>query len=609
MSGQERRTPHTAVFTAGWPDTAYASLRDDAIQGLRVLLLLNNARRWVHTRAESVHFYNDRLVHRRVSVDFTVPDSSPILERSQVDALLIPLTLLQKNTLINFDLRDEAGDALSVLSIRQTQALTYAMLHAWCRLVLRDAGHERIAPEIATALQGIASLTHRDTVDAWRLFRNAGPADGQFHVLYAEPQFRTVLNRFANSFVLVVPLACPVGIRRTLKFSYDEPLSLRYFHTPPFSGASTVPRSFDAAAPDAPVTSNGCRRPVRDAVGLSATPVRFPIPAAEHCQDYYFEVTAPEGTQIERASLIADRCPAHDDGADSAAGDAGTGYREPANEGSGGGATHVWFDAEAGDLTRVTLHVADVPDGSVCYGQARLRLANDGWIRRSWYVCATSTIILSLIFSAALFAPDRIASGINVALSLFAIIAGGLNIVLASPAHPMEARLLNSLRVLTTIVAVLPLVATMVMLVESVSLVPLGEGLGEGVGADDPRLSLPWTVWISGALLLLAVAVGTLVAVTIHRSRRPKVVRSVWSQSGGDRSRIQTYASFWDAVAGEAYDAPAVIVVSGEGERAAGDEDADAHATGLTQQINRVLHEHGPVVETDGAGAGRRRTS
>jgi hypothetical protein len=217
--------------------------------------------------------------------------------------------------------------------------------------------------------------------------------------------------------------------------------------------------------------------------------------------------------------------------------------------------------------------------------------------------------MLFLIFAAALFAPDRITGGINVALSLFAIIAGGFNFVLASPAHPMEARLLNHLRVLTTAVAVFPLVATMVMLVESVSIVPLAEGLGEELGAEVPNPTLPWTIATSGVLLLLSVVMGVLVRINIYRSRHPQVVRSVWSQSAADNENgAPAYATFWKAVKGESYDAPAVIVVSGEGERAAGDEDAEEHAMGLTQKINKLLHEVGPIADTEGARSSRRRS-
>jgi hypothetical protein len=81
-----------------------------------VALLLSDEPRWVHRRVETVTYRDETSLRRQTSVDFTIPkwvDVYPTGHGSEI--VYIPITLLDKRLLEDFDLRDEAGTVLSLL--------------------------------------------------------------------------------------------------------------------------------------------------------------------------------------------------------------------------------------------------------------------------------------------------------------------------------------------------------------------------------------------------------------------------------------------------------------------------------------------------------------
>ena len=69
-----------------------------------------------------------------------------------------------------------------------------------------------------------------DQTELWRAYKRMWAAERGTHLqhLGKDQLFRAVLDRLANSFVLYGLHDGPVGERRVIKFSYDEPLTLRY---------------------------------------------------------------------------------------------------------------------------------------------------------------------------------------------------------------------------------------------------------------------------------------------------------------------------------------------------------------------------------------------
>jgi hypothetical protein len=98
-----------------------------AILKLRVQRSSRGETAWVHRRVECLEFLDTRAVRWRISVDFDVPLTAPLLSPN---LRLVPVTTLRKSHLVNFDLRDENGAAVWLptsiwISARLTAALAY----------------------------------------------------------------------------------------------------------------------------------------------------------------------------------------------------------------------------------------------------------------------------------------------------------------------------------------------------------------------------------------------------------------------------------------------------------------------------------------------------
>jgi hypothetical protein len=124
-----RRFHRLAAPSSGavpWFDDSLRERRGEIAKA--VLALLIDAERWRHRRVETLTPLSATFVRRRVSLDFTVP-----AERRDGLALgdgqwLLPLAWLRRRQLVNFDLRDAEGRALSVLLTTQTAEVTRAVL-------------------------------------------------------------------------------------------------------------------------------------------------------------------------------------------------------------------------------------------------------------------------------------------------------------------------------------------------------------------------------------------------------------------------------------------------------------------------------------------------
>ena len=188
--------------------------------------LLLNTRRWVHRRTELISFIDENSIRRRVSVDFTLPSlpGGMLDERAGRRVAYVPLTLLRKRVLRSFDLRDEDGRVLPLLTRAQNSAIAREMLLRCAQAVL-GAG-ERLADDVAADLAAITSADdHAGARPA--LERLCRPADGcpsasQRRALMSEPRLRALTEDLVHSFLLLVPVAAQPGVRRILKFSYEE---------------------------------------------------------------------------------------------------------------------------------------------------------------------------------------------------------------------------------------------------------------------------------------------------------------------------------------------------------------------------------------------------
>jgi hypothetical protein len=92
--------------------------------------LIVNRRLWIHRIVDSVVFLDDRRVIRHRSVDFRLPDW-PIFRQCEAvlpsNTYVLPIGLLAKQSLVAFDVSDEAGRALPVLTSMQNRYVDAAM--------------------------------------------------------------------------------------------------------------------------------------------------------------------------------------------------------------------------------------------------------------------------------------------------------------------------------------------------------------------------------------------------------------------------------------------------------------------------------------------------
>jgi len=153
---------------APWPVPGCISLADVQANpaarccvecGRRLLLLLLQSSSWVSHRSEHVSFRDDRSVVRRVNVEFHVPEEAPVFLGDDGQAYsLVPLSVMRRKTLVNFELRDQDGRPVVVPSLRQNQAITESLMLA-CAQAALDTGSVLTGDQDA-ARRDVAGFIH-----------------------------------------------------------------------------------------------------------------------------------------------------------------------------------------------------------------------------------------------------------------------------------------------------------------------------------------------------------------------------------------------------------------------------------------------------------------
>jgi hypothetical protein len=436
MSPTQAAQPHHELDLGGvapWPVPAVVSMADIEADpgarcckecGRRLLLLLLQSSSWVSRRVERVSFRDDRSVVRRVTAEFHVPEEAPVFraEDGQIYGL-VPLSVMRRKTLVNFQIRDDAGRPVVLPSLRQSQAITESLLLA-CADAAADAyggltaGDQR---EVADFVHRVVSGTQRDLLDAYQLLDRGEPE--AVSRLSGQPRFKAILDRMADNFVLWVMIPAGAPRRRTLTFSCDEPLYLHYRE------AGHERRQQDEADTYGLGAKLRSWHPtvLASALGLRPTRIRFPVPSAENTASFHFEIDAPKGVQIVDASLLAGR----------------PGREKPA------------FDRVGGAPT-VGLHVIEVPNGSLSRVQIAMQVATRGWLVTSMFSCWT---VFAFLLTFALHSRALKQAGDLPVAILVGLGAAVASFIAQSDAHGLAAHLLKWARSLALIAVVLPLVA------------------------------------------------------------------------------------------------------------------------------------------------------
>ena len=486
--------------------------------GRRLLLLLLESHTWVSRRVEHVSFRDDRSVVRSVTAEFQVPDEAPVfLGDDGQHHSLVPLSVMRRKTLVNFEIRDHDDRPVALPSLRQNQAITESMLLACAdALAARFNGKSaKTRREIEDFVHRVVSGTQQELLDAYDSLESGREPEVVRKLVGEHPTFKAILDRMADNFIVWVMVPTGGPRRRVLKFSCDEPLYLHYRHSghrKRGNESSGEVHTYELGKKLAPWRLTV----IAAALGLKPTLIRFPVPAAENAASFHFEIDAPKGVQIVEASLLAGP----------------PGDMKPS------------FDHVTGCFPTVALHVIEVPNGSLCRAQIGLQVANRGWLLTSMASCAA---VFGFLLAFALHGDVISKTNDQSVIILVSLAAAVVGFVAQSAAHELAAHLLTWTRSLVLVAAILPLIAMTFILFDGASPTHVAPALWSAAG-------------VSGAIAAL---LG--IVCLFSWRRQQKSVRSPWEQD--HRNRIFEFPpdNFESAERKYRYTKPAMRVESAEG--------------------------------------------
>jgi hypothetical protein len=322
------------------------------------------------------------MIRRHVSVDLTVPPTSePVVEKDSGSIHFVPFALLQKAPLINFDLIDESGASLPLLTKRRNGKLATATLVALAESVISsefEAAHGAEVPEeVERDLWTIAHGAPDVARGKWKALKDpAGPdstAEAWRQQLTQNSDFMLLAEDLSQNFIAVTPLKCRPDDRRVLKFSYEHigrdpvPAIWRPVLTP-FALWLKVTRS--KALPDgtagAPVLP--FREWVTRLVGWAPKAVTIKVHSPGQSPSYHLEVEAPDGLDITWGRLSTQ------------------------NQG-------VDLDADTSleSVQRLHLYVSNQPRGASGEARLNLRPMSASIVRGATFAAALTTVLLGVL--------------------------------------------------------------------------------------------------------------------------------------------------------------------------------------------------------------------
>jgi lysophospholipase L1-like esterase len=175
-------------------------------------VLVEDQAAWVHRRVESIELVDERIVRRRVSVDFT-----PGAAHRVSPGALVPVALLSKQILSRFDLRDEQGNSVPLATSQQNGA--YAASH-----MLNLAKEATGAPPSSRLRELCWQVARGEPADAWEALEEIAhrlEPERTRRALRKSDRFRAAASTFASHFAVMVEIEKPEH-RRLIKFAYDQ---------------------------------------------------------------------------------------------------------------------------------------------------------------------------------------------------------------------------------------------------------------------------------------------------------------------------------------------------------------------------------------------------
>ncbi len=195
-------------------------------------VLLQRQAAWRHRRVETITVLNHEQVRRYVSVDFTVPEEHREgLRLSRGDEYAVPLGLLAKRPLVHFDLRNEEGHSIPLLTAEQNTTINRELLYQVLDGDLADQDADDATQEAANLAAG--PLIEAVLGDGEGASVGAVAELERDHGLAPLAEFRAMAASLSRNFFLWAVVR-GLDRRRVFKFAYDEPFAQRPGLTPTY---------------------------------------------------------------------------------------------------------------------------------------------------------------------------------------------------------------------------------------------------------------------------------------------------------------------------------------------------------------------------------------
>lgn len=221
---------------------------------------------WIHRRVESVEFVDAWSLRRAVSLDISIPDETLIGYESLE---VLPLSLLEKDVLVDFDLLGNSGEALPLLTRKENTHIAWSTLVAAAHFHLTEAmstDSVDLEPALLDDLQTLAGGDGKVAREVLGRLANHDGSSDQIAILGSDSGFMRLAHDLAANFLLLTPNEWEPGERRLFKFSYTTTVEAR------------SDRSWQRFAGQ---------------MGWTPTQFDFDVPSAGESESYHFEFTAP----------------------------------------------------------------------------------------------------------------------------------------------------------------------------------------------------------------------------------------------------------------------------------------------------------------------------
>lgn len=199
--------------------------------------LLTEKPQWIFRRRESVTVIDEATVRRQQSVDFTLDTLKGRSEFAGVcdrvfgkGICAAPLFILDKDpaSSLAFDLQDESGRSLPLMTTEENGEVSAATLKVLCEDHLKTAGFPGLPSALASKLE---ELARSDAVDGkqW-LDRLENPLLGDDHQpeiasLLGDGQMKGWLVTLAHNSIVMVAFEDDGHHRRVIKIVYEQPMT------------------------------------------------------------------------------------------------------------------------------------------------------------------------------------------------------------------------------------------------------------------------------------------------------------------------------------------------------------------------------------------------